>query len=225
MHYVDISERSLYDKHGRKRKGAYMHVANGGKFWPFDPRPDEIFIDAIAHQLATSARWQGATQHKRFKSRIFYSVAEHSVYVARYLRTTLKRPDLALEGLLHDASEYVIGDLIRPLKYDPAFHAPFKEVEKLNELAVAEKFNLVYPWPKEIKMADEAVCQSESAQIIVRKSDEEWTSGVLRDDSVDAGIEIQMLEPYPAKEMFLLEFYELASVRDSYRALPADVRV
>jgi hypothetical protein len=225
MHYVDPSKRSLVDKHGRSRTGAYMHVSNGGKYWPFDPRPDEIFIDAIAHQLATSARWQGATQHRRFKSRIFYSVAEHSVYVARDVRLRQNRPDLALEALLHDAPEYVIGDLIRPLKYDPAFHAPFKAVEELNERAVAEKFNLVYPWPKEIKLGDEAVCQSENAQIVPRNADEEWQSGLLHDDTVDAGIEIQMLEPYPAKELFLLEYHRIIQERDKYRALPADFRV
>jgi hypothetical protein len=219
----DIAERKLVDKHGRSRAGNYMHMVKGGKFFPMDPRADEIDIEEIAHHLANNGRWAGATQHKRFKSRIFYSVAEHSVYVARHLEK-MGRPDLALEGLLHDGPEYVIGDLIRPMKYHPAFKEYFK-IEELNDKALAERFNLVYPFPKEIKLADEAITEAEHKQIILRNLDEEWSSGLLHDQTKGAAVEIQMLDPYPAKEFFLQAYYEIIATRETYRALPPDFRL
>lgn len=225
MHHVDPSKRQLVDRHGRQRKGAYMHLSNGSKYFPFDPRPEDVDPYMIAHHLACAGRWAGATRHPIYVSRIYYSVAEHSVYVANYVERELRRPDLALEALFHDASEALIGDLIRPLKYDPVFHAPFTSLEKLNEQAIAERFNLIYPWPVEIKIADEAVTNAEFDQIIVRNPDEEWDSGMLHDASNMANYEIQMLEPYHAREMFLRCFHDLIERRARYRPLPKDFRV
>lgn len=222
---VQIEERNLVDRLGRKRAGNYMATSNGRKYWPFDPKPEEIHIEVIAHHLATACRWAGAVQHKRFKSRIFYSVAEHSVYVANYVRDVLKRPDLELEALLHDAPESYIGDLIRPLKYSPKFRAPFLEVEQINDDALAERFNLVFPFPKEIKIADEAVTEDEHQQCIFWHPDEECESGMLHESNVSAGIEIQMLDPFPAKEFFLQAYYDAISRREKYRELPADFRL
>lgn len=222
---IKIEERNLVDRFGRKRIGNYMHTANGFKYWPFDPRPEEIHIEVIAQHTATLARWQGATRHKKFKSRIFLSVAEHQVYVARYLREEMNRPDLELEGLLHDGTEGYIGDLIRPLKYSPEFRAPFLAVEELNESPMAQRFNLVYPFPKEIKIADEAVCAAENEQCIFHHPDEEWESGKLHEHTRVAPYEIQMLEPYPAMELFLTAFHEAISRREKYRSLPHDFRV
>lgn len=222
---ITIEDRKLVDRHGRSRAGAYMHVSNGRKYFPFDPREDEVDIQVIAHHLACNGRYNGATQHRRFKSRIFYSVAEHSVYVANYLRMDLKRPDLALEGLLHDASEAFIGDLIRPLKYSPEFRAPFFAVEEINEVIIGRAFNLVYPFPKEIKQADEAVTAAEVEQIIVKHPEEEFESGLLHDPDKVAPYEIAMFDPFAAKEMFLATFYALVEERDKFRPLPEAFRV
>ena len=222
---LKTEDRRLFDRFGRERKGNYMHTASGRKYWPFDPRADEIDIEVIAQHLATQARWQGATRHRRFKSKIFLSVAEHSVYVARFVRDELNRPDLELEGLLHDASESYIGDLIRPMKYSPAFRKPFLEVEQINELKIAERFNLVYPFPKEIKMADDAVCDAENQQCIYLHPDEEWESDMLHDPSLTAPYEIQMLQPYEAKAFFLEAYHEAIGRREKYRELPADFHV
>jgi 5'-deoxynucleotidase YfbR-like HD superfamily hydrolase len=195
------------------RGGKYMHTSNGKKYWPMDPRPEEVHVEVVAHHLATRARYNGATQHPYFKSRILYSVAEHSVYVSWYVERVLGRPDLALEALMHDGSEAFNGDLIRPLKYDPAFRKPFSIVEEKNERAGAERFGLVYPWPEAIKIADEAVTAAEVDQIIVRDPSEEWSSGKLHDDSKVAPYQIEMLLPYEAKVFFLDRFYELARKR------------
>ncbi|RWJ03431.1 hypothetical protein [Mesorhizobium sp.] len=222
---IKLEERCMVDRFGRKRVGNYMATSSGRKYWPFDPRPDEIDIEVIAHHLANTARWAGATQHKRFKSRIFLSVAEHSVLVARYLAEVLKRPDLALEGLLHDGTEGYIGDLIRPLKYSPEFRKPFLEVELLNETPLGSRFNLVYPFPKEVKIADEAVTSAEQEQCIFWHPDEQFEPGHLHDHTNVAPYQIEMLEPYPAKELFLMAYWAIMADREKYRPLPEAFRV
>ncbi|PZR92034.1 MAG: hypothetical protein DI537_14505 [Stutzerimonas stutzeri] len=202
------------------RKGKYMHTApTGRKFWPMDPRPQEVNIQTVAHHLATRARYNGATQHPDYRSKIFYSVAEHSVYVSLYLEKELKRPDLALEGLLHDGSEAFNGDLIRPLKYDEAFRAPFQKVEELNERAQAIRFGLVYPYPEEVKMADEAVTTAEIEQIVPKDLSEDWEAGKLHDDKVAAPYKIMMLEPYHALTFFMDRYEDLMRWRESARKI------
>lgn len=216
--------KQLFDKNGRPRVGNYMHTATGEKYWPFDPRPEEIRIETIAHHLSTQGRYQGATQHPADPSRIAYFVSEHSVYVARYVHDVLERPDLALEALLHDAAEFSIGDLIRPVKYNPAFEAYFP-LEKLNEEAIAKRFNLLYPFPKEIKIADEAVTAAECDQIIVRDESEEWSSAPLHDRSHIADVKIEMMLPIEAKQFFLREYFAIMVTRDLFREVPADLQL
>jgi hypothetical protein len=210
---------ALFTKNPANR-GPYMHSANGKKIYPFDPRPEEIYINVVGHHLACNGRWNGATQHRHYRSRIFYSVAEHSVYVARYIVEVLDRPDLELEGLLHDAPEHVTGDMIRPLKHHPEVHPIYKKLEDKSEIATAKRFNLLHPMPKEVKMADEAVCAAEAAQIVPKDVAEEWRSGILHDDSQVAPYEIEMLNPYEAKEFFLQAYEAAISRRARYRALP-----
>ncbi|MGV1754764.1 hypothetical protein [Agrobacterium sp. CG674] len=209
------------DAQGRKaNRGQYMHSSNGRKIFPFDPRAEEIDIEVVAHHLATNNRWNGATQHKRFKSRISYSVAEHSVYCSRYIRDVLKRPDLELEALLHDGPEYVTGDMIRPLKHDPRIHPVYKPIEDNWEKAFADKWNLIFPLPKEVKLADEAVCAAEAAQIVPKDDREEWQSGKMHSDVNVAPYEIMMLDAYTAKEFFLMEYEDAVRRRERFRALP-----
>lgn len=213
---------TLKDRFGRSRVGNYMHTASGAKYWPFDPRAEEVDIEVIAHQLAGQNRWQGAVRHPSDPEKIFYSVAEHSVYCAIYIANTLNRPDLALEALLHDASEAYIGDLIRPLKYNPEFRAPFLKVELLNERVIAQRFNLVDPLPPEVKAADDALADAEFSQIVPKDPNEEWSSGIMRSTDSSADIKIAMLSPYEAKQVFLAVYDEIMRGRAKYRPLPPE---
>lgn len=187
----------------------YMHTADGGKYYPFAPREGDVNIEVIAHHLATKGRWNGATVHPSDHRRIFYSVAEHSVYVARYVEEELKKPDIALAALLHDAAEAYNGDLIRPLKHSPEFAAPFKRVEERNEQVIFQHYGLAWPMAKEIKIADEAVCAAEFEQIVPKRSGHDWNVGLLHDQSRVAPYEIQMLQPFQAKLRFLQHFERL----------------
>lgn len=183
------------------RAGRYMHTFMGTKYWPFDPRTDEIHIVTIAHHLAMRCRWNGATTK-------FYSVAEHSVHVSRFCD-----PEDALEGLLHDGSEAYNGDLIRPLKYSPEFAQPFKKVETLNERVIAIKFGLQYPWPASVKVADEMLATTEDRQLIVKAPGEDWESGKLHDDSVAADLILPCWSPEEAKSQFMARFWEIMERR------------
>ena len=202
-------------------RGQHMHTSTGAKYFPFDPRPEDVNVEFIAHHLANQCRWNGATQHKTDRRKMFFSVAEHSVMVSMYVANELKRPDLALEGLLHDAAEGPLGDIIRPVKYSPGVKEVYGALEVKNECVIAEAFNLVYPWPKEIKIADEAVCTAEKRQIIVMNPGEDWDTNSLLNETNEAPYPIAMLLPYEAKQLFLGYFRRLARTRHQYRPLPA----
>jgi uncharacterized protein len=111
------------------RRGTWMQTFMGNKFWPLDPRANEIFIEDIAHGLAMTCRYGG-------QCRRFYSVAEHA-----YLVSTLVPAKYARHALLHDSAEAYIGDMIRPLKHQPEM-GEFRRAESVIESAVAEAFGL-----------------------------------------------------------------------------------
>lgn len=93
-----------------ERIGDWVGMASGRKFWPLDPRPEEVEIEDIAQALSNLCRFGGHCS-------AFYSVAQHSVWVARHVECERPgRPLLALHALLHDAAEAYLGDVIRPLK-------------------------------------------------------------------------------------------------------------
>lgn len=135
------------------RKGDFMQVWTGGIYWPLDPRAEEVYIEDIAHSLAMQCRYGGHCSP-------YYSVAEHSVHVSR-----LVPPHMALLGLLHDATEAYLSDVIRPLK---RHLTNYKEIEQLNWLAIAERFGLPaagIEWP-EIHKADAAMLHAEGLALL-----------------------------------------------------------
>jgi uncharacterized protein len=199
----------------------YMHMADGGKYYPFAPRAEDIHIDTIAHHLACAGRWNGATQHPHNPSLIYYSVAEHSVYVSEYMEHELRRPDLALQALLHDAPEYVVGDMIRPMKYSAVFHKPFKAIEEMNEKVINAKFGLPFPLDPLVKVADEAVCTAEAHQIVPKNPDLEWDSGKLHDEANVANITIEMLLPKQARDLFMGRYWTCLGLIERTKELVA----
>lgn len=191
----------------------YAHTASGKKFYPYDCKPDQIDVETIARHLACQARWNGATRHRFITDRIFYSVAEHSVYVADYVAQELNRPDLAFDALMHDAAEAYIPDLIRPLKYSPEFRAPFKALEEKIEEVIARKYRLQFPMPKEVKHADDAVCLAEWHQIVPRERGEMWGNALVT-EAKPAQIGIAMLQPLEAYQLFMERYTQLVGLHE-----------
>ena len=91
------------------RKGSYISTYSKIKFWPLDPRKEEIKIMDIAHALSMMCRGNGHYEH-------FYSVAQHSINCAKEAELRGESLRIQLACLLHDASEAYISDITRPVK-------------------------------------------------------------------------------------------------------------
>lgn len=94
------------------RQGEWMHTSLGGRFWPLDPRPEDIHVSDIANGHALDCRYNGQGRVSRF-----YSVAEHTELGADFLYRTYNDPMLALAFLFHDAAEGLLKDLSRAVKH------------------------------------------------------------------------------------------------------------
>jgi hypothetical protein len=138
----------------RDRHGDWFQTYTGKKFYPFDPRPEEICIEDIAHSLSMQCRFAG-------HCREHYSVAEHSVRGSAYLRG-----ELALHFLLHDAAEAYLVDLPRPLKRTGVFGWLYRRVERRLELVIAEAFALPFPHSPVIKQVDARMLMTEKRDLL-----------------------------------------------------------
>ncbi len=121
-------------------------MLSGRRLDLLDPSPDDVAIEDIAHGLARVARWNGQTHGAHA-----FSVAQHAVLVADIADAL--EPDLADEGrlaaLLHDAPEYVIGDLISPFK--AAIGLDYKAFEERLLGAIHARFSLPHPLSDSVK--------------------------------------------------------------------------
>lgn len=119
---VTPMDHDLPDKAGTIRTAGGRYVAL------LDPDPQTITIQDIATALSQVCRFAGHLP-------TFYSVAEHSLHVAAQLRRTYGNPQLALWGLLHDATEAYLGDMVRPLKQQmPAYRQAEDRMARAIEL-------------------------------------------------------------------------------------------
>lgn len=168
------------------RHGDFIQTYTGRKFWPMDPRADEVFIEDIAHSLAMQCRFAGHCHR-------FYSVAEHSVLMARHLRW--EGVDVALWALLHDASESYLVDVPRPVKpYLPGY----KEAEAKVMAAVCERFALAAEMPAVVHEADGRIIADE----LENMAPMEWQA--KHDDPL--GVNIRCWSPEKAEVEFLATF-------------------
>ena len=116
---------------------AWQRMLSGRRLDLLDPSPLDIELEDIAHGLARVARWNGQTLGPHI-----FSVAQHCLLVekiARALQPALS-PEQSLFMLLHDAPEYVIGDMISPFK--AVIGDAYKTVEKRLLEAILRRFSL-----------------------------------------------------------------------------------
>ena len=139
-------------------------MLSGRRLDLLDPSPLDVEIEDIAHGLARVARWNGQT-----KGDHIFSVAQHSLLVEAIARVT--HPDIAarwrLAVLLHDAPEYVIGDIISPFK--AVLGNGYKGVENRILAAIHLRFSLPAAPPPELakltKQADRAAAFIEATRL------------------------------------------------------------
>ena len=147
-----------------KAPRAWQRMLSGRRLDLLDPTPMDIEIEDIAHGLAFVARWNGQT-----KGDFAYSVAEHSVLVEEiYSRLVPDAPaKWRLAALLHDAPEYVIGDMISPVK--AAIGANYGALDERLTAAIHIRCGLPAQIPvtvkKRIKKADRISAWLEATQL------------------------------------------------------------
>ena len=169
----------------------WIETYTGKKFWFDRYNPENITIEDIAHALSNVCRYSGHCNR-------YYSVAEHSYYVS-----FLVPPELALEGLLHDASEAYMADMPSPLKQ---LLPEYKNIEKEVMRQVAEKFSLEAGFDKypEIKQADWAQLKIEAYHLLPSRG-KEW----YFPDSVGVGLVPHGYPPEIAVDLFLAKYKNL----------------
>jgi 5'-deoxynucleotidase YfbR-like HD superfamily hydrolase len=139
-------------------------MLSGRRLDLLDPTPMDIEIEDIAHGLAFVARWNGQT-----RGDFAYSVAEHSLLVEEIFTAQNPKapPRWRLAALLHDAPEYVIGDMISPVK--SAIGDGYGLLDERLTAAIHIRFGLPGQLPpdikKQIKKADRLSAWAEAVQI------------------------------------------------------------
>jgi len=128
----------------------WIITATGRRIDYFRIGPEDIDIHDIAISLSRECRFAGHCKH-------FYSVAQHSVLVSRIVPE-----ELALEGLLHDASEAYLKDLPSPLK---ALLPEYREIESRFDMAIRKRFGLPEKPSPEIKRADLVLLATEKRDL------------------------------------------------------------
>lgn len=163
----------------------HIHTFSGIAFDIRHPRPEMFRLEDIIHSLSLMNRFNGAALFP-------YSVAQHSLYVASLLPDELK-----LHGLLHDAAEAYIGDMVSPLK---KIMTDYKKIEAGISRVVAEVFGLDYPEPRAVKLADLAVLSAEREQVL-QPSYGPW----YKDFPAPAPIDIEVMSWITVKDIFTNE--------------------
>ncbi|WP_415155875.1 hydrolase [Maritalea sp.] len=155
----------------RTPQRAWQRMLSGRRLDLLDPSPLDVELGDIAHGLARVARWNGQTNGD-----YAFSVAQHSVLVMHLAQAA--KPDLdgsgRLYALLHDAPEYVMGDIISPLK--AAMGGQYKDLEDRLLNAIHVRFSLAAKAPvattKLIKKADKAAAYFEAVNLAGFESSE-----------------------------------------------------
>lgn len=179
----------------RKLEPCHLIQVWGGEsrgFVPFDvldPQPEDIHIETIARALSKICRFNGQCNY-------FYSVAQHSIHVSGLCYNS----DEALYGLLHDASEAYLGDVVQPLKKQ-SFYEGYREVEQQVQHAIFNRFGLRGSLPKAVKEADELMLATEKRDLFSPGVEEIWYP---LPEPLTGRITAWL--PYPAEKEFLRLF-------------------
>ncbi len=191
-----------------KAPRAWQRMLSGRRLDLLDPSPLDIEISDIAHGLARVARWNGQT----FGAHAF-SVAQHSLLVEDifFLMEPVARAEARLVALLHDAPEYVIGDMISPFK--AIVGGEYKQVEKRLQRAIHLRFSLAADAPAssiaKIKRADQVAAYFE-ATMLAGFADSEASRLFGRPRGFSAGqFDLTPWAATIAQERFLQRFADL----------------
>jgi uncharacterized protein len=189
---------------------AWQRMLSGRRLDLLDPSPLDIEIADIAHGLARVARWNGQTRGAHI-----FSVAQHTLLVEAVMRAQAPRIDarVRLAALLHDAPEYVIGDMISPFK--AVLGGDYKAVEKRLLAAIHVRFGLPPELnsdiTRQIKKADQGAAYLE-ATALAGFAEAEARRLFGRDPDLPEAVKQDYLTPWSAakaEKRFLARFKAL----------------
>lgn len=193
---------------------AWQRMLSGRRLDLLDPSPLDVEIEDIAHGLARVARWNGQTVGEHA-----FSVAQHSLLVDQIFNRMV--PDANIEwqllSLLHDAPEYVIGDMISPFK--AVMGGNYKMIETRLENAIHLRFSLPATVPaqlkKQIKRADQVAAFFEATRL-AGFTEAEAVKYFGRPRGVDpAGLDIAARPTQEVQTDFLARFAALEKARQN----------
>lgn len=188
-------------------RGNYLLTFSGRKFYPLDPRPEDIEISDIAHALSHACRFAGHTKE-------LYTVAQHSVHAMQVIEwrdvnnlavDKGAERQRALWALLHDASEAYIGDVTTPLKCELS---QYRVIEDCVMNAITQKFGL---WPDEpdvVRHVDRRLCLTEARDLLPEP--EKFYKPAAWGDLQPFKFRVVPWSPKTAREMFESSFWRLS---------------
>ena len=192
-----------------RTRRAWQRMLSGRRLDLIDPSPVDVEIADIAHGLARVARWNGQTRGPEI-----FSVAQHSLLVEALFAASASGspPQARLAALLHDAPEYVIGDMISPFK--AAIGGDYKRIEQRLQRAIHIRFGLpaerTADLARQIKAVDRASAYIEATALAG------FTIAEARRLFGEPGLPIgefaaflKPMRPQEAEEHFLSRFTEL----------------
>lgn len=178
-----------------------MQVYSGGRFFPEDPRPEEVQIEDIARGLSNICRYNGQGR--------FLSVAQHSILMARRARKMGTASKVQMATLLHDASEAYTGDKHKAIKH--ALGSGFKEIEDNIQRTVFRKYgveSVAHLCRGFIKSLDNGIIPTEKAYVFGGRCKYRWAAD---DIGPLPGLKVRWWPCWWAEWMFLREFRLLAA--------------
>lgn len=188
--YIDSEEQISVsvENVSHQPTGRWMQTYTGRKFFPMQPQVDDIDITDIAHALGNLCRYNGHVDR-------FYSVAQHCVLVSEHVDA-----EHALWGLLHDAGEAYVGDMVSPLKVNMPH---FVTAENAVLAAIAERFSLPVQMPQQVHEIDRRL-RADEAMSLLGPAPTTWFDP---DDAI--GVTIEPWGPELAAKRYLERFMEL----------------
>lgn len=174
----------------------WIQTYTGRRFYPLDPKVEDIDLADIAHALGNLCRFGGHGGR-------FYSVAQHSIGVAGIVPK-----HLALWGLMHDAAEAYLCDIPSPIKKDSRFEE-YRKAEQRIMAKVCEKFGMDPYEPPYVKEADIKMFAIESCSLFPHHMVQEWE--FFKEGKFPAERIETFLSPIEARNAFLTAFHKIVA--------------
>ena len=193
--FVLVRDQTVKEPPVDDKRGDWIATYTGKKFYPFDPRSEDIDINDILHALSNQSRFAGHCTK-------FYSVAQHCVLVS-----LMCPAEDALWGLLHDATEAYLVDIPSPLKKSPAF-VEYVKAEKNLMRVICDVYGLSHEEPESVKVVDKRMLATEARDLTISQG-RGWTMSAEPYD-----FHIEPWTPEYARVRYLSRLHELTVTRN-----------